>query len=64
MYRTAARGGTTIRLARVGVAVLLAAATVGLLGVRASDAHGSGGHLDGRWRGEPEPEHEPGEQVT
>jgi aldose 1-epimerase len=46
MYRTAARGWTTSRLARIGVAVLLAAATVGLLGVRASDAHGAGGHLD------------------
>jgi len=48
MYRTAARGGTTSRLARVGVAVLLAAATVGLLGARASDAHGSRGHLEVR----------------
>jgi aldose 1-epimerase len=48
MYRTAARGGTTSRFARIVVAVLLAAATVGLLGVRASDAHGSGGHLDVR----------------
>jgi aldose 1-epimerase len=48
MYRTAARGGTTSRLARAGVAVLLAAATIGLLGVRGSDAHGSGGHLDVR----------------
>jgi aldose 1-epimerase len=48
MYRTAARGGTTSRLARVGVAVLLAVAAVGLLGVSASDAHGSRGHLDVR----------------
>jgi aldose 1-epimerase len=48
MYRTAARGGTTTRLARIGVAVLLAVAAVGLIGVSASDAHGSHGHLDVR----------------
>jgi len=46
MYRIAARGGTTSRLARIVVAVLLAAAAVGLLGVSTSDAHGSGGNLD------------------
>ena len=48
MYRIAARGGTTSRLVRIGVAVLLAAAAVGLLGVSGSDAHGSGGNLDVR----------------
>jgi aldose 1-epimerase len=37
---TAARGGIAGRAARIGVAVLLAAATVGLLGVSASDASG------------------------
>jgi aldose 1-epimerase len=37
---TAARGGIASRATRIGVAVLLAAATVGLLGVSASDASG------------------------
>src|SRR5918996_679045 len=46
MYSTAARTGIRGRAARVGVAVLLAAATVGLFGVTTSDASGSRGHLD------------------
>ena len=48
MSTTAARGGTTSRLVRIGAAVVLAAAAVGLLGVSASDAHGPGGQLDVR----------------
>jgi aldose 1-epimerase len=41
MHTTAAaRGGIASRATRIGVAVLLAAATVGLLGVSASDASG------------------------
>jgi aldose 1-epimerase len=48
MYRTAASGGTASRLARIGAAVMLAAAAVGLLGVSTSDASGSGGRLDVR----------------
>ena len=46
MYTTAAVTAIRGRAARVGVAVLLAIATVGLLGVTASDAAGSRGHLD------------------
>jgi aldose 1-epimerase len=42
----AARGGIAGKAARIGVAVLLAAATVGLLGAGASDASGARGHLD------------------
>jgi aldose 1-epimerase len=48
MSTTAARGGTTGRLVRIGAAIVLAAAAVGLLGVSTSDAHGSGGQLDVR----------------
>jgi aldose 1-epimerase len=40
MFSTAARGGIGSRAVRVAVAVALAAATVGLLGVTASDASG------------------------
>jgi aldose 1-epimerase len=43
MHTTAARTGIPWRAARIGVAVLLAVATVGLLGVSASDAAGSRG---------------------
>jgi aldose 1-epimerase len=46
MHTTAARTGIRGRAGRVAVAVLLAVATVGLLGVNASDAAGSRGHLD------------------
>ena len=46
MHTTAARTGVRGRVARVGVAVLLALASVGLLGVTASGATGSRGHLD------------------
>jgi aldose 1-epimerase len=46
MYTTAARIGIRRRAARIGVAVLLAVATASLLGVSASDASGSRGHLD------------------
>ena len=45
MYTTAAVTAIRGRAARVGVAVLLAVATVGLFGVTASDAAGSKGHL-------------------
>ena len=40
MHTTAARTGSRGRAARIGVAVLLAVATIGLLGVNASDAAG------------------------
>src|SRR6266545_4647790 len=40
MYSTAARGGIGSRAVRIAVAIALAAATVGLLGVTASDASG------------------------
>ena len=43
MYTTAARTGIPWRASRIGVAILLAVATVGLLGVSASDAAGSRG---------------------
>jgi aldose 1-epimerase len=43
MHTTAARTGIPWRAARIGVAILLAVATVGLLGVSASDAAGSRG---------------------
>jgi aldose 1-epimerase len=43
---TAARGGIASRATRLVVAALLAVATVGLLGVTASDASGSRGRLD------------------
>jgi aldose 1-epimerase len=46
MYTTAAVTAIRGRAARVGVAVLLALATIGLFGVTASDAAGSKGHLD------------------
>jgi aldose 1-epimerase len=46
MDTTAARTGIRGRAARVGVAVLLAAATAGLFGAGASEASGSRGHLD------------------
>jgi aldose 1-epimerase len=46
MHTTAARIRTPGRGIRIAVAVLLAIATVGLLGVTASDAAGSRGHLD------------------
>src|ERR687897_551499 len=46
MDTTAARTGIRGRVARVGVAVLLAAATAGLFGTGASEASGSRGHLD------------------
>jgi aldose 1-epimerase len=46
MHTTAARTGSRGRAARVGVAVLLAVATISLLGVSASDAAGSRGRLD------------------
>jgi aldose 1-epimerase len=46
MHTTAARTGSRGRAARVGVAVLLAVATIGLLGVSASDAGSNKGHLD------------------
>jgi aldose 1-epimerase len=43
MHTTTARTGIPWRAARIGVAILLAVATVGLLGVSASDAAGSRG---------------------
>jgi aldose 1-epimerase len=46
MNTTAVRTGLRGRAARIGLAILLAAATVSLLGVTASDASGSRGHLD------------------
>jgi aldose 1-epimerase len=46
MDTTAARTGIRGRAARVGLAVLLAAATAGLFGAGASEASGSRGHLD------------------
>jgi aldose 1-epimerase len=46
MYTTAAVTAIRGRAARVGVAVLLAVATIGLFGVTASDAAGAKGHLD------------------
>ena len=46
MHTTAARIGSRGRAARIGVAVLLAVATISLLGVNASDAAGSHGKLD------------------
>jgi aldose 1-epimerase len=46
MHTTAARIRIPRRGTRIAVAVLLAIATVGLLGVSASDAAGSRGHLD------------------
>jgi aldose 1-epimerase len=46
MYTTAAVTAIRGRAARVGVAVLLAVATLGLFGVTASDAAGARGHLD------------------
>ena len=46
MYTTAAVTAIRGRAARVGVAVLLAVATLGLFGVTASDAAGAKGHLD------------------
>ena len=46
MHTTAARTGIRGRVARIGVAVLVATATIGLLGMSASDASGSKGHLD------------------
>jgi aldose 1-epimerase len=46
MHSTAASTGIRGRAARVAVAVLLAVATVGLLGMSASDASGGRGHLD------------------
>jgi aldose 1-epimerase len=46
MDTTATRTGIRGRAARVGVAVLLAAATAGLFGAGASEASGSRGHLD------------------
>jgi aldose 1-epimerase len=48
MHTTAAtaRTGVRGRALRIGAAVLLAVATVSLLGVRATDAAGSRGHLD------------------
>jgi aldose 1-epimerase len=46
MYTTAAVTAIRGRAARIGVAVLLAVATLGLFGVTASDAAGARGHLD------------------
>jgi len=46
MHTTAARTGIRGRAARLAVAILLAIATIGLLGMSASDASGSKGHLD------------------
>jgi aldose 1-epimerase len=46
MHTTAARIGSRGRAARIGVAVLLAVATISLLGVNASDAAGTHGKLD------------------
>jgi aldose 1-epimerase len=46
MYTTAAVTAIRGRAARVGVAVLLAVATLGLFGVTTSDAAGAKGHLD------------------
>ena len=46
MHTIAARTGSRGRAARIGVAVLLAVATISLLGVSASDAAGSKGKLD------------------
>jgi aldose 1-epimerase len=46
MYTTAARTEVRGRAVRIGVAVLLAVATVGLFGVTTSDAAGTKGHLD------------------
>jgi aldose 1-epimerase len=46
MYTTAVVTAIRGRAARVGVAVLLAVATLGLFGVTASDAAGAKGHLD------------------
>ena len=46
MSITAARTAIRGRAARIGLAVLLAVATVGLFGVTTSDASGSKGHLD------------------
>jgi aldose 1-epimerase len=46
MHTTAARTGTWGRARRVGMVVLLAVATLGLLGAGASDASGSRGRLD------------------
>ena len=46
MHTTAARTGSRGRTARIAVAVLLAVATISLLGVNASDAAGSKGKLD------------------
>ena len=46
MHTTAARIGSRGRAARIGVAVLLAVATISLLGVNASDAAGKHGKLD------------------
>jgi aldose 1-epimerase len=46
MYTTAVVTAIRGRAARVGVAVLLAVATLGLFGVTASDAAGARGHLD------------------
>jgi aldose 1-epimerase len=46
MHTTAARIRIPGRGTRIAVAVLLAIATIGLLGVSASDAAGSRGHLD------------------
>jgi aldose 1-epimerase len=45
MHTTAARTGSRGRAARIGVAVLLAVATISLLGVSASDAAGPNGKL-------------------
>src|SRR5215217_2378933 len=46
MHTTAARTGIRGRVARLAVAILVAIATIGLLGMSASDASGSKGHLD------------------
>ena len=46
MHTTAARTGNRGRVARLAVAILVAIATIGLLGMSASDASGSKGHLD------------------
>jgi aldose 1-epimerase len=46
MHTTAARTGNRGRAARIGVAVLLAVATISLLGVSTPDAAGSKDHLD------------------
>lgn len=46
MDTTAARTGSRGRAARIGVAVILAVATISLLGVNASDAAGKHGKLD------------------